>query len=150
LKHAQTTEIYLFKRALDEDPAFWGLPFRGITTPKLATTVPQPQPEPLPIVSITIYDASGAVLHEVTDYSLKWWLYANGTNANSDFRVTFPASFLSDVADMSVLVITRNPVASPGLEYTLEVFPPGHPDFAALDAHCTITVPNSPRRYGWS
>lgn len=150
LTHKQTTEIYLFKRALDEDPAFWGAPFRGVTSPKRATSFPQPQPEPLPIVSITVYDAAGTILHQVVDHPLKWWTYTNGPNANSDFRVTFPASFLPDVAPMSVLVITRNPPAYPGLEYTLEVVPPGHFNYPAFNARCTVTAPNSPRRYGWS
>lgn len=150
LKHANTTEIYLFKKALDEDPAFWGAPFRGVTSPKRASSVPQPQPEPLPLVSITVFDSSGSILHQVSDHPLKWWTYTNGPSANSDFRVTFPAPFLPDIEDMSVLVITRNPPAYPGLEFTLEVFPPGHSGYGALNAKCIEVVPNSPRRYGWS
>jgi hypothetical protein len=150
IKRANTTEIYMFKTALDSDPAFFGAPFRGLTTPKRAASWPQPQPDPLPLVSITVYDPVGKPVAQISPHPLKMWIYVNGPHANQDFRFTFPSNFLPHIPPMSVLMMTRNPVGAPGLQYALEVFPPGHARYQELNARCTQTVRNSTRRYGWS
>jgi hypothetical protein len=143
------TEIYLTKGVLAADPTFFGAPFTGLTVPKSPTNPGQPQAHPQPLVSITVYDTGGAVLHSVTDHPLKMWVYANGPSANDDFRITIPSDFLASVPNDSILMMRRNP-ANAALDYTLEFFPPGHPDHPGLLASCTSAIPNSPRRYGWS
>lgn len=144
----QKTEIYLTKGVLDQDPAFFGAPFTGLTTPKVAANSPQPQPDPLPTVSLTVYGPGGAVVATEPVHALKMWTYTNGPSANDDFRITLPSQMLQHVPNDTILVMERDP-ATPGLDYALSFFPPGHPDYAAHLARCTEAIRNSPRRYGW-
>jgi hypothetical protein len=145
----QKTELYLTKGVLNEDPAFFGAPFTGLTTPKIATNPAQPQPDPLPIVSLTVHASSGSVVASVPVHALKMWTYSNGPSANDDFRLTLPAQMLQQVPDDTILVMERDPNTT-GLDYALSFYPPGHPSYASLLALCTQSIPNSQRRYGWA
>jgi hypothetical protein len=142
----QRTEIYLAKAPLQDDPAFFGWPFLGRTTPRGSGNSGQPQPDPLPTADVTVYDAAGSVAGSIHDPSLKLWTYSFGASANDDFRMTLTGGLLRLVPDESVLVMTRQPVN--GSDYTIEIYPPGHPHYATLLAACSETLPGG-RRYGW-
>lgn len=139
------TEIYLAQAPLQEDPAFFGWPFLGRTTPR-RNNPGQPQPDPLPVADVTVFDATGAVLGRVRDPSLKLWTYSFGLSANDDFRMTLTGGLHKLVPDGSVLRMIRQPPS--GVDFELEVYPPGHPQHTALLAGCTETLPGG-RRYGW-
>lgn len=142
------TEIYLTKGARRDDPAFFGWPFTGVTTPKGARNPPQPQADPQPVVEISVMGAAGRLHHEGA-HPLKMWVYAVGPSANDDFRITLPAEFLRSVPNNSVMVMEREPTGT-ALDYRIEFYPPSHPDYLSLVAKCTVPVPNSSRRYGWA
>lgn len=140
------TEIFLAKRLLKEDPAFFGWPFLGRTKPKMKGNPGQPQPDPLPTASVVVYSASGSVAGQIIDNSLKLWTYSYGPNANDDFRLTLIGGLNSMVPDGSILVMTRQPAS--GYDYAIEVFPPGHANHARLLAECTEKLPQG-REFGW-
>jgi hypothetical protein len=140
------TEIFLAKELLKQDPAFFGWPFLGLTTPKRAGNPGQPQPDPLPSAKVTVYHASGIVAGTTIDPSLKLWTYSNGKSANDDFRLTLVDGLHKKVPDGSVLVMTRQPPS--GYDYDIKVYPPGHPDHAAALAACNQALPQG-RRFGW-
>lgn len=144
LRPQNMTELFLTKGVLKEDPAFFGLPFTGLTTPKKLENEPQPQPDPLPTVSLTTYSSSGAVAGHEPEHSLKMWTYLK----KGEFRLTIPSHMMGDVPNDTILRMERDPNI-PGLDYSLEFYPPGHPDYSTLLALCTNSPPNSQRRYGW-
>ena len=148
MRPRKKTELYLTKGVLKQDPAFFGAPFTGLTTPKIATNSPQPQPDPLPTVSLTVYSSAGGPVASEPAHPLKMWTYSIGRSANDDFRLTLPARMLQHVPDDTLLVMERDPNVA-GIDYTLSFYPPGHPDYTNLLALCTESIPNSPRRYGW-
>lgn len=140
------TEIFLAKELLKQDPAFFGWPFLGLTTPKRPGNPGQPQPDPLPSARVTVYDASGTVAGTTVDPSLKLWTYSNGASANDDFRLTLVAGLHKKVPDGSILVMNRQPPS--GHDYDIKVFPPGHANHATMLARCTQAMPGG-RRFGW-
>lgn len=145
IRMAQMTEVLLAKRPLDEDPAFFGAPFRGLTVPHGGGD-PQPQADPPPLVRIELHTNPAVV---VDQHELKLWTYTHGANANGDFRTNFTAGLQQQIADDSVVRIERDPVLRPDLQYLIDICPPGHPDYAAMSAKCTVALPNSPRLFGW-
>ncbi|MSY70366.1 MAG: hypothetical protein F2692_00055 [Actinobacteria bacterium] len=146
VRMANKTEVYLAKRPLGEDPAFFGAPFRGLTTPKHPTTIPQPQADPAPLVRITIHTSPSWVLD---NHELKLWTYTFGPSANDDFRTNLTAPAHALIPEDSVMRIERDPVSRPDLAFEIEVFPPTHPDYPAMRAACTIALPGGQRFYGW-
>ena len=142
----QKTEVFLAKRPLDEDPAFFGAPFRGLTTPH-SRGDPQPQADPLPIVSIRLHTNP---LMRVDNHPLKMWTYTYGPSANGDFRTNFTAPIQKNIPDDSVVIFERDPVGSGHLQFAIDIFPPSHSDYAALRKTCNRPLVNSARYYGWA
>ena len=144
---AKKTEIFLAKTPLDEDPAFFGAPFRGLTTPKSSRGMPQPQADPPPVVRITLHADPEIVIN---DHPLKMWTYSNGTSANGDFRTNFTAALQKKTPEDSVVRFERDPLESPGLQYAIDIFPPYHPQYGAMRDKCDRPLANSTRSYGWA
>jgi len=140
------TEIYLAQAPLKDDPAFFGWPFLGRTTPHRFGNPGQPQPDPLPTAEITVFDASGAVVGYLDDPSLKLWTYSFGSSANDDFRMTLTNGLHALVPDGSIMVMKRQPPS--GRDYEITIFPPGHSSHAGLLSACTESLRGG-RRYGW-
>lgn len=136
------TEIHIGKEPLNQDPAFFGWPFLGLTVPRKPGKPGDPQPDPLPTASVVVYDASGAVSGNVSDPSLKIWLY----QAKQEFRLTLIAGLLGKTPNGSILVMHRQPPS--GHDYAIEIYPPGHPRYASVLALCTQTLQGG-RRFGW-
>ncbi|WP_457630025.1 hypothetical protein, partial [Oceanithermus sp.] len=61
-------EIFLSKTAVNQNPKFFGWPFTGKTRPKKASNPSYPQREPDPVVNIRVFDKSGTLIVEVTDF----------------------------------------------------------------------------------
>ncbi len=92
-------EIFLSKRAVDEDPGFFGFPFSGWTTPKRATNSPYPMAVPDPQVELIVYGPRNRKLVEI-DHSLNVVYYTS----KSEIRITIPPEPLNHIPEMSVLV----------------------------------------------
>lgn len=142
------TEVYLSKTALNEDPAFFGHPFTGHTTPKRLTSDPQPERQPRPIVDIRLIDATGSVASEYRDHALKIWQYTEGKSANQDIRITIPAELLRALPMGCILEMRRNPVRA-GIEYRLDFLTPGSGQWSAARAAATRWLPGRKRQMGW-
>ena len=139
------TEVFLAKKPLDEDPAFFGAPFRGHTTPH-GRGDPQPQAEPLPIVRIELHSDPPTI---IDDHPLKMWTYTHGASANSDFRTNFTAPLQKKIPEDSVVRFERDPVGSSHLQFAIDIFPPSHSEYQEMLSKCDTLLTNSPRRYGW-
>ncbi len=140
------TELYLAKAPTVDDPAFFGLPFTGRTKPRRAGNPSQPQADPWPLVDVDVHTSSGGT-KSWTDLRAKVWQYTEGRSANDDVRIFIGARIQNEIDDGSVMVLTRDPGG--GLDYKIDTYAPGHPDFPAHDALCTRALPGSTRRYGW-
>ncbi|HYQ78909.1 MAG TPA: phospholipase D family protein [Solirubrobacterales bacterium] len=146
------TEIYLSKTALMADPAFFGHPFTGSTTPKAGgSRTPQPELDPRPIVDVRLLDATGAPVPEHThlDYPLRVWEYAIGKNAKHEVRINIPAPLLHRLPEGCILEMRRHPIRA-GIDYRLDFLEPGSAQWEKARARATTPLPNSPRKFGWS
>ena len=147
IRMQQKTEVFLAKKPLDEDPAFFNWPFRGLTTPRATGATPQPQADPPPIVRITLH-IDPPVAED--DHSLKMWTYTHGPNANGDFRTNFTSEIQRQIPQDSVVRFERDPVDAEHLQFTIDIVPPGHAKYEAMLKKCSVPLANSSRRYGWS
>lgn len=140
-------ELFLSYLAVHDDPAFFGHPFTGWTTPKRAGNAPYPQLDPDPVVEIIIYDTRGGMSKHknphplnVVDYALK-----------REIRITIPDGLHNHIPTMSVLAITKDP--APALDYRLEFYPPSTVP-SNISSRLTNVLPSggqpTARRYGWS
>ncbi len=143
------TEVYLSKTALNQDPAFFGHPFTGLTTPKQAKGAKQPERDPRPTVDIRLVDAAGLVASHYQQHPLKLWQYVNGPHANQDVRMTIPADLLRSLPAGCILEIRRQPVAK-GLDYELTFLSPGSTQHAAARAVAIQPLPGGKRKIGWA
>ena len=141
----QKTEVFLAKKPLDQDPAFFGAPFRGLTTPH-SHGDPQPQAEPAPIVRIELHIDPPML---IDDHPLKMWTYTHGSSANGDFRTNFTAPLQKLIPEDSVVRFERDPVGRSHLQFAIDIFPPSHPEYPTMLSKCDTPLTNSPRRYGW-
>lgn len=145
IKPHHNGEIFLSKLAVNQNPAFFGFPFTGMTTPKTAAGTPYPQRLPDPVVNIQVYGAGRALLLNLTAYDLNTVFYA----PKSEIRVT--ASPLVGVAsDYSVMVMTPSQIV--GVDYEMEIHTPQSPDYPAWVAACNQQMPGGgqvPRKFGW-
>lgn len=139
-------EIHLSTTAIKQNPAFFGIPFSGWSTPKLSKNKPYPQRIPDPICRITVFGKNDQELYFNAAYALNTILYTT----NSEIRIT--ASPLVDIVPAySVLVMTLSPVDE--IDYEMNIFTPESPSYAAWVAACNQVMPSGgkdqPRRFGW-
>ena len=140
-------EVLLSYKAIKDDPAFFGHPFLGWAAPKQAGNAPYPQLIPDPVVEIIIYDSAGNVLHHKVPHPLNVVDYEK----KKEIRATIPDGLHREIPEMSVLVVTQNPI--PALDYRLEFYPPGTAP-AAVVSRMINKLPSggapTSRHYGWS
>ncbi|MGH3005644.1 MAG: hypothetical protein ACRDOS_07055 [Gaiellaceae bacterium] len=142
-------EVFLSKRALDDDPGFFGFPFSGWTTPKRATNRPYPMALPDPWVEIVVHDARARQVLK-TQHSLNLVYYER----KDDIRITIPPGPRAQIPSMSLLAMTRNPSAA--FDYRLDFYPPTcrTRGVQKLRAKLTNTLSSGgtgqSRRYGWA
>jgi len=140
------TEVFLAKTPLEEDPAFFGAPFRGLTTPKQSNNIPQPQADPMPVVDVKLHTNPPL---ELRDYLLKLWTYSHGSSANDDFRTYFTAEIHNQIPDDSVVRFERDPPENAHLQFAIDIYPPEHSRYAEMRDKCDRMLPGGRRFYGW-
>lgn len=141
-------EVFLSKTALDQNPDFFGFPFKGQTAPKKATNPPYPQRKPDPIVDLKIYGNAATPVVHLPLFALNTVFY----KAKSEIRITVPPEVIRNTPALSILVMRQAPDDSE-FDYEMEVFPPTNPQFEDYLAVCNQTMPSggsaNPRRMGW-
>jgi len=141
-------EIFLSKIALNQSNAFFGYPFTGLTTPKIASNPSYPMRDPDPSVTLTLYDNTGASIHHEDIPNLNMVYYAR----KSDIRITINPTLAGRIPEYSILVMTLTPSTSP-LDYELHVYFPDSPIYNSYLEQCDQTLPSGgkpvARRMGW-
>lgn len=140
-------EVFLSKRAIDQNPSFFGFPFLGRTVPKKASNASYPQRIPDPIVNIFIYDNAGNLVRSVQEYALNTVFY----KSKSEIRITISPDILSTVSEYSILVMTNSNVEN--CDYDLNIFNPGSMEYQQYLTLCDQQLPSGgkaiPRKMGW-
>ena len=138
-------EIFLSVTATRQNPAFFGLPFTGRTTPKMAGNQPYPQRDPDPIVNFTVYGAQQEPTFVRNGYPLNTVYYER----NDEIRVT-AAPLVPVAPEGSIMILERSEVE--GVDYEITIHRPDSPDYETWLARCDQRMPGggqTPRRFGW-
>ena len=139
-------EVYLSKRAVDQNPSFFGFPFTGRAKPKKSKNPPYPQRVPDPVVNVTIYDKHDNLSLAVTGFNLNTVFY----EGRSEIRITFSTELRKATAPYSIMVMRQ---AEEAHDYDIEIFNPGSALYRAYLDVCNQTLPGGgsaqPRRMGW-
>lgn len=139
-------EIFLSTLAISQNPAFFGMPFTGLTIPKKGSNAAYPQRHPDPICNITVFGKKNKILYSNHAYPLNTVLYTR----NSEIRVT-ASPLVEHVPEYSVLVMTHSQL--PDIDYDMQIFTPESPDFANWESLCDQKMPSGgkavPRKFGW-
>ncbi len=142
------SEVFLSARAIDQNPGFFGWPWSGQTTPKVAGNKPYPKMDPHPTVRFVAFDSTGKVAEKTTirPEIMKYH--------NADVRMTVGQELRQYIPPYSLLLIRH---ADEGLEqgtnYEMEVHPEGSPGYRKWITRCDQTLPSGgkprARRMGW-
>lgn len=139
-------EVFLSKRAVDQNPAFFGFPFTGRTTPKNPRNSAYPQRDPDPVVNVTVYDRRGNPRVTANGFNLNTVFY----QVKSEIRVTFSPELRRATAPYSIMVMRRSEEEH---DYDIEIFNPGSDLYREYLDACNQTLPGGgkaqPRRMGW-
>lgn len=140
-------EVFLSKTAINQNPDFFGFPFTGMTTPKIATNPSYPQRIPDPVVNITVYYGTGALAYQVAGYNLNTVFY----EPKSEIRITISPEILTHVPEYSILVMTNSDEET--YDYDMTIFAPGSDQYNEYLAVCDQQLPSGgkkkARRMGW-
>lgn len=140
-------EVFLSKTAINQDPAFFGWPFTGSTTPKRANNQPYPQRIPDPVVILRVFDTNGTEILRHDPLNLNTVYY----EPKSEIRITVPPDVVGAVPELSILVMRMSQV--PNRDYEMDIFVPGSRQYTAYLARCNQTMPSGgrarARRFGW-
>ena len=138
-------EIFLSRTAAAQNPAFFGWPFTGKTTPKKPSNPSYPQLQPDPVVNIAVFGASTTPVLTLDSYALNTVYYER----KSEIRIT-ASPLVGVVPDYSVMIMERSD--TPGITYDITIHRPDSPGYAEWVAACNQTMPSggqTPRKYGW-
>ncbi len=145
IKPHHNGEIFLSKIAAQQNPAFFGMPFTGQTTPKKGKNKGYPQRMPDPVCNILVFGANNAILFSTLKYALNTVFYT----AKSEIRVT-ASPLVPYVPEYSVMVMTLSEDSD--VDYELQIFTPDSPDYDKWLAVCDQKMPGggkTPRNFGW-
>jgi len=117
-------EVFLSKTAVNQNPAFFGWPFTGQTTPKFAHNPSYPQRVPDPVVNLNVYDSGGNLVVSYRSYDLNTVYYSK----KSEIRITVPQDVVHNAPAYSILVMREAPQNTPR-DYDIEIFAPGSTQF---------------------
>lgn len=140
-------EVFLSKRATDQHPSFFGMPWTGRTTPKIAGNPAYPQRIPDPRMDWTVFDQAGAIVHTETALAVNMVLYEK----KAEIRITIPPALRAAIDPYSILQMERTG-AGAGVDYVCEVHPPGSAQYQLLIASCNQRMPGGGGRsrvFGW-
>jgi HKD family nuclease len=139
-------EFFLSKKAVNENPAFFGFPFTGMTIPKTKSGKPYPQRVPDPVVNIQVYGAGGALIFKDEAYNLNTVFY----EPKAEIRVT-ASKLVPIVPEFSIMVMTPGEIA--GIDYELTIYTPDNPDYPQWESVCNQEMPSGgaprARKFGW-
>ena len=138
-------EIFLSRTAASQNPAFFGWPFTGTTTPKKATNASYPQRDPDPIVNISVFGRAADPVFTCNSYALNTVFYER----KSEIRIT-ASPLVNVVPEYSVMIM--EPSTTRGITYEITIHTPDSPEYGAWVAACNQAMPGGgkrPRKYGW-
>ena len=138
-------EIFLSVTATRQNPAFFGWPFTGRTTPKKPGNPSYPQRIPDPIVNIAVYGAEPQPTLVQNRYALNTVYYER----NHEIRIT-AAPLVQEVPDYSIMILERS--ETEGVDYEITIHRPDSPDHENWLDRCDQRMPGggkTPRRFGW-
>ena len=145
-------DILLSKIAVNQNPSFFGFPFTGHTTPKLASNPTYPQRDPDPVVNIYVYDSSDALVKTELKYSLNTVYY----ELKSEIRITITPDILSGLSssgstDYPILVMSIS--EDPSCNYDLIFYSYGSTAYNSYLLLCDQSLPSGgkaiSRKMGW-
>lgn len=145
IKPHHNGEFFLSRIAAQQNPAFFGIPFTGETTPKKGKNSGYPQRTPDPIGNIVVYGKDNKTLYANPKYALNTVFY----EAKSEIRVT-ASPLVAYVPEYSMMIMS--PSEEPGVDYDMQIFTPSSPDYEKWLAICNQTMPGGgkvPRKFGW-
>ncbi|MGE0189923.1 MAG: restriction endonuclease [Steroidobacteraceae bacterium] len=145
IKPHKNGEIFLSKIAAQQNPAFFGMPFTGKTTPKITGNPTYPERTPDPICNIVVFGKNNSVVVTLSRYALNTVFY----EAKSEIRVT-ASPLVQHVPDYSVMVVC--PSSEVDVDYEMQVFRPDSPDYKQWESVCDQSMPSGgskPRKFGW-
>jgi hypothetical protein len=141
-------EVFLSKNAVDQNPAFFGYPFSGKTSPKKKGNIAYPQRVPDPIVNVLVVDAKGKVVVRRGGFGLNTVYYTT----KSEIRVTMTQDVIRATPARSIMVMTPGDGQS-GVDYELVIYAPGSKEYKQYLAVCNQEMPSGgsaqPRKFGW-
>ena len=138
-------EVYLSRIAVRQNPTFFGWPFTGRTTPKLARNPSYPQRDPDPVVDIEVFGEHDRPVLTLSSFHLNMVYYER----RSEIRITV-SPLVGLVPEYSVMVI--EPSDEPRTSYRITIYTPDSPQYTGWESVCNQTMPGGgkvPRRFGW-
>jgi len=140
-------EIFLSSTAAKQNPAFFGMPFTGITTPKQGSkNGGYPQRFPDPVCNIRVIGDKDQLLLELPGYELNTVFYTK----KSEIRVT-ASPLVPVVPAYSVMIMYFSGVA--GIDYEMDIHTPESPEYERWVEICNQKMPGGgkkePRWFGW-
>lgn len=145
VKPHRNGEIFLSRTAVLQNPAFFGWPFTGRTTPKNPGNPAYPQLDPDPIVNIAVFGAAPDAILTLNSFALNTVYYEN----RSEIRIT-ASPLVKLVPEYSVMIFELSD--SPDITYEITVHTPDSLEYSAWVAACNQTMPSGgkkPRKFGW-
>jgi hypothetical protein len=129
-------EVFLSKKALNQNPAFFDYPFTGRTHSKKAKNPPYSQREPDPIVNVSVYNGGGQSILQRPDFHMNTVCY----DLKGEVRVTFSPDIKAAIEPFSVMVMAKNSqLISP--DYEISIFAPGSQLFQDYLSVCNEDLP---------
>jgi hypothetical protein len=144
-------EVFLSKRAIDQNPAFFGWPFTGRTVPKKPTNPSYPQRTPDPVVDLKVFNAKGALAVRHSFFRLNTVYYER----KHEIRITVPPDVVKAVpaATLASLMVMRQAAQADALDYDIEIHVKGSPQYDEYLRVCNQKMPSGGRtkgrKFGW-
>ena len=145
VKPHRNGEIFLSRTAVLQNPAFFGWPFTGKTTPKIPGNPAYPQIDPDPIVNLAVFGAAPTAVLTLNSFALNTVYYEK----KSEIRITI-SPLVKVVPEYSIMTFELSD--SPDTTYEITVHTPDSPEYAAWVVACNQTMPGGgkkPRKFGW-
>lgn len=140
-------EIFLSKKAIDQNPEFFGFPFTGNTIPKKATNPSYPQHTPDPVVNIRVLDGQECEQEVLPNHPLNTVYY----DKKSEIRITVPPNIIRATPPYSIMIMSISHVES--IDYEILIVAPGSQLYDTYLNSCNQQMPSggrdNPRRFGW-
>jgi hypothetical protein len=143
-------EVFLSKKAVNQNPTFFGYPFTGKTVSKKSSNSSYPQRIPDPLVNITVYNSGGQPVPYLSRefFQLNMVYY----EAKSEIRITLNSEHVQEIPSHSILVMSQ-PEEEARYDYELQIYCPGSDLFNMYLDVCNQTLPSggakTPRKMGW-